>query len=397
MLRRILILLAIVVCSACGTDLSDGVQSAEGGEFLSQATRAAQRILNERRTATLQVATMITQSTREVSSERATGTAQALWSRQMEIATNATQAALALQQAHARQQATETSQASQLYVIQTANAMTANRIATETAETGQSTQTSIAMKATARAQELQSSLEQHQATATTEALQLQQAQAQQQALRSQQWADYFDSLLKFTLAVGFVGLLIIMLFGLTRYLDVIALRQKLMETRAGTVMITNLGRGQYAAQLVASAPAVTPGDEFDDTQAHVLENQAEELLKVTTFRGETFIAKSDPVEELRERHRKLALRLLRESLKYYSMRGFAGNTITRIPTYRDLNWSSETWVRAVNLLKPHVITRSGRGGGTFCTSEYPTLIQLYSAIGERRLLVPSPTPKDESV
>lgn len=390
MLRRILFLLIIVMCSACGTDLPKGIQSAEGGEFLSQATRAAQRILDERKTATLQVATMIAQRTREMSSERATGTAQALWFRQMEITTNATESALALQQVSARQQATETSQASHVSAIQTAAALTINRSATGTAESAQASQTALALKATARAQELRSSLEQHQATATTEALQLQRTQAQQQALRSEQWVDYFDSLLKFTLVVGFVGLLFIMLFGLTRYLDVVALRHKLMETRAGTVMITNVGRGQYAARLVASSPVLNSGDEFEATEAHVIANQAEELLKVTTFRGETFIAKSDPAADLRERNRKLALRLLRESLKYYTTRGFAGNSLTRIPTYRDLNWSSETWVRAVSSLKPHVVTKSGRGGGTFCSGEYPTLLLLYSAIGERRLVVPSP-------
>jgi len=177
-----------------------------------------------------------------------------------------------------------------------------------------------------------------------------------------------------------------LMIQLARYLDAIAMRQKLVETRSGTVMIMSLGRGQYAPQLIQAGPnLLDSGDEFDATQAPMIEAEASELVKVTSARGETFITKSDAGDEVREHHRKLALRLLRESLRHYSARGIDPRTMARVPSFRDLNWSSETWVKAVNILKPHVIAKQGRGGGTFCGEEYPTIVQLYAAIGERRI------------
>lgn len=100
-----------------------------------------------------------------------------------------------------------------------------------------------------------------------------------------------------------------------------------------------------------------------------------------------FITKTDPEQEGREVLRRLELRLLRESIRYYTAKGTQAGTMTRIPPYRDLNWSSETWVRAVSALKPHIIAKQGRGAGTYCTYQYPNLMALYAAVGERRIKV----------
>ncbi len=186
-----------------------------------------------------------------------------------------------------------------------------------------------------------------------------------------------------TLAV-FAVLVLVLVFAY-RYLDALATRQRLVETRAGTVLIV-AGPGGYAAQLVQPAPLLDAGDAFDVSQAPTITHEADDLLKLTTGKGETFITRTDPLEEQREQARKLAMRLLRESIRHYAAKGIDPRTVNRVPTYRDLDWSSETWVRAVNALKPHVVTRQGRGGGTFCGQPFPHLVALYAAVGERRIV-----------
>jgi hypothetical protein len=74
----------------------------------------------------------------------------------------------------------------------------------------------------------------------------------------------------------------------------------------------------------------------------------------------------------------MVLRLLRAAMLA------VGPASPRLPGFRELGWPSETWTKAVALLKPHVVTKPGRGGGTFCEAG-ETLRDLYNSVGERRI------------
>lgn len=373
------------------------IENAEGGALLVEATRAAQRVISEHKTATIQAATMSAGATREASDRSTTGTAQALQVRQQEMNLNATSNAVGLQQMETRQAATETSEAwrseatgtaasNNAAASETAVARARNIVGSRTADAIEATDTALAATSTRSAQEIQAALERHQATATAEALEIRRAQAQDDAARYARWAEFFDTLLKIILGLGSIALLVMLIVQLARYLDAIALRQKLVETRSGTVLIVASPSG-YTAEIIR--PTTNLLDEgannFGDTQAPVIGNEASELLKLTNARGETFITKTDPEVEAREARRRLALRLLRASLQHYATLRIDARDVNRIPSFRDLGWSSETWVRAVQSLKPYVIAKAGRGGGTYCGAEFPTVMTLYIAVGERRI------------
>lgn len=379
-------LLAFIVYSflaciliGCAAPLTSNVpiENAEGGALLAEATQAARRVISERQTATIQAVTLSAGATRQAAQERTTATAQALWVEQEQASSDATASALTIERAQTRQAATAT-----------ADAQTMSRHATRTAAAQQATQTADSATATTNAQELQISLARQQATATAQALFIQQAETQHAADRARAWSEFFDSLTRGVFTVLSLALTFILLFALARYLETLTMRGRLIETRSGTILIARIN-GQYAAQLIQQT-TFNPAYEIDaPSQAHIVENEAPELFKLTTTQGETFIAKSEPESELSEQRRRLAMRLLRESLRYYGSRGHDARNVNRLPSFRDLGWSSETWVRAVGVLKPFVIAKQGRGGGTYCAEQFPTLIQLYAAVGERRIALSS--------
>jgi hypothetical protein len=388
--------LMVMVLVACSSGIYDdqhefqdsSIPNSEGGALLIEATRAAQRAVSERKTATIQAITVIAADTEQASVRNATGTVQAVWLYQQQRDARATEQAQEIQNAQTLQAATDTAVAHSSQATGTAEAQQIEIAGTRTAGAVQATETTYAATSTRSAQEIQAALEGHKATATAEALEMQRTRAQEDAARSERWADFFDTLLKLLLGLGGIAFLLMLIVQIARYLDAIALRQRLVETRSGTVLMV-VTRGQASAQIIKSTPNLLDHDtdNFDDTQTAVLDNQAPDLLKITSSQGETFIAKTDPEHEAREAQRKLALRLLRESMRYYAAKGVDPRSETRVPSFRDLEWSSETWVRAVNALKPRVIAKQGRGGGTYCEAEYPTIMALYSAIGERRILL----------
>ncbi len=416
--RAFFLIFVFILLAACDANTSGDsfdsprvIANDEGSALLLEATRAALRVVSERKTATIQHATMSAASTREFVERAVTGTAQALKVRAQEMSLNATANAVGLQQQQTRQAATETSEARRSEATATQRAVNIaasetsmqharNVAASQTADAIQATATTFAATSTRGAQELQAALERKQATATAEQLEIRRVQAQEDAARSQAWNDFFDSLMKIVLGIGAIAALVMLIVQVARYLDVLAMRQRLVETRSGTVMIV-VTNGKPEAQIIKPTPNLLDAgqDEFEASQLPAVTNQADdEMLKVTTTRGETFIAKNDPQEELAERNRKLALRLLRESMRYYANKQEDGPNADRIPGHRVLGWSGETWSRAILILRPYIVTREGRGGGTFCGARFPTLMQLYSAIGERRVSIApieprSPTPE----
>lgn len=267
--------------------------------------------------------------------------------------------------------------------------------ATQTARAAIATATSDAHRwqttATAERRTLEAEQARAQATATAQAFDLQTKQ-------DQQTRDALIPLLVLVAAliiIAFAAAVIWFMFystaALVQIVSATAARQLVIETRAGTVMLTRTKRGTYTPSLVttdgyAALPAGETDDAFEASQAHAVENESVDMLKVTTSRGATFIARDDPQEQQRETNRKLTMRLLRESIKYCHTNGIDPRTTNQIPSFRELGWSSESWVRAVAILKAARLatTQQGRGGGTYCADAYPTLTQLYAAIGERR-------------
>lgn len=192
-----------------------------------------------------------------------------------------------------------------------------------------------------------------------------------------------------------IGAVLIALFFLFQWqaatVTTAVMRQSLFETRSGTVLIV-MRNGVPVPQLLKPVDLLEPGDEgFDNSQAAIVQTEAPDILKLTNRTGTTFIAKDDPEAEAMEMRRKLALRLLRESMRHYANQNIDPRQTNRIPSWRDLGWSPDTWSRAAEALKPNITTKVGRGGGTFCGAQFPTLMDLYAAVGERRVASLSPT------
>lgn len=412
--KFVLALLCLIALTSCATELTDGpvVGSDEGSALLAEATRAAARTLSERKTATIQAATIVAASTEDAIRRAGTATAQSQQVRQTDMAANATSNALALQQVQTRQSATDTSEAQRTQAARTAEsdsrsvsatteAVAVQRAAAQTAAAATATSAAYAATSTRSAQDLAASLTRLQATATVEALDRQRIQSEQDAIRWTLWVEYVDTVLKFLFFVGAVALVIVVVVFVARYLDAIAIRSRMIETHAGTVMILQVNGKPYPQLVTAAAGLLDASgvpEEFPDSDLPDTEHQTKELLNVNQGGRKTVIEKTDPVEEARQVRYHLAKRLLRESIGYLNANQIDPRTVNNLPSFRDLNWSSETWVRAVESLKPHIFTKKGRGGGTFCSADFPSVMHLYTALGERRITlaeeaaVPTPLP-----
>lgn len=276
---------------------------------------------------------------------------------------------------------------------ETAQAEHARYNATRTARASDATATSDAHRwqttATAERRTIEAQMQIAQATATAQVLIAQVEQTKADAEQTAQWNALAHSIARLAavvLASAFLlGAAIVLVrgaFALVRYFDSRTARQWFLETRAGTIQIIKTERGTYAAALVNGSPNLldAPEEDYFDMPSEV--PPAREI-PVRTISGSTFtMTDAAPGEET---GRRLALRLLRESMTQYKQRGFKPEEITRIMTWRDLDWSADTWARAIDLLRPYLIVKQGRGGDAFCGPHYPNLLALYGAIGERRV------------
>lgn len=311
---------------------------------------------------------------------------------------NATLAAQAQQNAMLYAQATSTAQAQYSSATSTAlfniaraaetmQAGQAQANATATSRASDATATSEAHKwqttATAERRTLEAEIARVQATATAQVLEAQIIQAKTDAERVRSWSEFFDSVFKFIVAVGSVALFIMLIMYLAKYLDAISMARRLVNTREGTVMLTIVD-GRPTAQLIRQVPNLldVPEQDYFELPAETDVTQNAREIAVRTLSGKTFTVTD--VEDENTQGQKLAMRLLRASIDHYRKRGFDPHAVTRITTWRDLEWSADTWSRAVDLLRPHLNVRTGRGGGVYCGAAYPNLVALYVAVGERR-------------
>jgi len=168
-----------------------------------------------------------------------------------------------------------------------------------------------------------------------------------------------------------------------------ALQKLVVLDKNGTPrgFIEHVGRGTYVLEplyppaLPEPEPAAMQVPVSVDTTAP---DTSDDLYRVRTANGADYQSKETPEENARAVRKMLALRLLRDAMQYYARRNETARN-GRIPSFRELEWSSESWVRAVDSLKPYVLTKSGRGGGTFCAPEYPNIVALYDAVGQGKV------------
>lgn len=203
--------------------------------------------------------------------------------------------------------------------------------------------------------------------------------------RSERAGDLYASLGPLAVLVAFVGLLaaLVLLFRAGwDWLDSLNRRRALVETRAGTVLLIASPSGLLANVIARPAlPSLpVPGGSGDEWTSEA--PRADAIPVIERGGKRTVLERITPDDH----DRALVLRLLRAAMLA------AGPDSPRLPGFRELEWPSEIWVKGVGMLKPHVVTTPGRGGGTFVTEG--TLRDLYNAVGERRI---TPLPQLESV
>ncbi len=294
------------------------------------------------------------------------------------------------QEAEKRVRATE--RAANLQATRQAQAITATAQAVAlqgTAQAGQATATAQALHAQAQATAQALSL---MATATAKALAVHQAQARAtatvQALLAQRQAEQAQmdrarvaAEIRLWLGLTFLfGMMVLLLYLLwqagERYLNILLNRKLLVESRAGTLLLQPAGVQMGVMVITPARTVLTAGEDEED--------EFESDLPAIPYRvnGELrgYLPRDDP-------RRKLALKLLRQGMR------IAGANAKRLPGWRELGWSAQTWTEAVRLLSPYLQTAVGRNGGTYLVGRY-TLRDLYLAVGERKVKLNPPTPNE---
>lgn len=244
-----------------------------------------------------------------------------------------------------------------------------------------STATAKAVEESMRLTEMALRAQELHGTATAQALfQMQERQKRQE--RMDEISAVALRVLGFLVLAGILGTLIGLLWQAGReWIRWQSQRWRLVESRAGTLVI--LPEGAPRVQVAVVRADMLLPDNDDDGDAF-----ATELTEIPySVNGE--VVGTIRADWREDPQRRLALRLLRESIR------LVGPGSTRLPGWRELGWSAETWSRAVALLRPYVETSSGRYGGTYLVGGY-TLNRLYHDVGARKIaLSPSPTPHEE--
>lgn len=257
------------------------------------------------------------------------------------------------------QQAQATRAAQEAHIRQTAEAMSV-----------EATRQAVSIEATRQA--LAAAEQSYQLTATAQAM-AREAEREEQAQQREGVLHLLAMviLLMTLLALGGVVVLLVWKAG-NEWIAWQSRRRQLVESRAGTLLLVAENVPPVRVQVIQPAlPARLPVVEDEDTETEPIPYSVDGNLVGFIQR------QADP-------NKRLVLRLLRESIQLVGARS------SRIPGWRELNWSAEQWSQAVRLLWRYVETQPGRG--TYLTGEYPTLQDLYFAVGERRaILSPAPT------
>ncbi|GAP05217.1 hypothetical protein ATHL_00046 [Anaerolinea thermolimosa] len=158
-------------------------------------------------------------------------------------------------------------------------------------------------------------------------------------------------------------------------------RRQLVESRAGTLLLVAENAPPVRVEVIQPAlPTPLPAANHLE-----LETETEPIPYAVNGTLVGFIPRQ--ARNAEEGARRVALRLLRESIQA------AGAHSNRIPGWRELGWSAESWTQAVRLLSRYVETQPGKG--TYLVGEYESLQELYYAVGERRVTL-SPAPLERA-
>lgn len=308
---------------------------------------------------------------------RSTAQAAEALANQLERKAKATERAQAVQSTRQAQAITATAIAFDAHATQQASNITATAQAGEAQ--AQATAQALSNLATATAQALSIALNQDKATATAQA-----AAELEKAQTARREREEIAAEARLYAGIVLLGGLVLLTLGLIwyagrYYLDVLIQRLRLVESRAGTLLLQP--EGLRPTQVIVITPQLSAGsgpetDEFT--------SDLEDIPYIVNGKLHGFISRRD-MQANDDPHRKLALHLLRDAMRQ------VGGDSRRLPGWREMSWSAESWMRAVDLLRPFVETQSGRGGGTYLTGQYSTLRDLYLAIGERRITL-SPAP-----
>ncbi len=260
------------------------------------------------------------------------------------------------------QQAQATRAAQEAHIRQTAEAMSM-----------EATRQAVSIEATRQA--LAVAEQSYQLTATAQAA-AREAERQEQAQRRD---DLMQTLALVIALVMLLALAIVLVMLIWRagneWIAWQSRRRQLVESRAGTLLLVAENAPPVRVQVIQPA---LPSGALPDEDA--VETETEPIPYSVDGNLVGFIHRTNRTDP----NKRLVLRLLRESI------GLVGARSNRIPGWRELGWSADLWTQAVRLLWRYVETQPGKG--TYLTGEYPTLQELYFAVGERRaILSPAPT------
>lgn len=214
------------------------------------------------------------------------------------------------------------------------------------------------------------------ATATVRAVEEQAAQEARERER-EAWVSGGLRLLGLVTLSGLAVVLLLLVWKAgNEWITWQARRRQLVESRAGTLLLLAENAPPVRVQVITpSLPSPPAREENWESEAEPIPYTVNgELVGFFQRRG----SNEDP-------QRRLALRLLRESIQA------VGGRSNRLPGWRELGWSAEQWSQAVRLLWRYVETQPGKG--TYLVGEYPTLQELYFAVGEKRAIL-SPAPQE---
>jgi hypothetical protein len=208
------------------------------------------------------------------------------------------------------------------------------------------------------------------ATQTTTAIGLE--TERQAAEREQQMAEFRAWLIRSALFCLVAAIIIYLVYTLWRLryaindwidwrIEWLDRRNRLFETRSGTVQVTPNGDGTYTIQLVSSRPPPPNLRHFD---IHSRSDAGQ--VQALTSSGSVLIsplARSQP-----DGVTIMALKFVRDAVR----NGWTGD---QLPGWREADWTSEKWQRVVAALKSVGVVETG-SNGTFLTERYECTVDL---------------------
>jgi len=289
------------------------------------------------------------------------------------------------------------SQAAQAEMNRQATEQAYHALATQTAQAYQSTAqyiglvaTQRAVDATATAEAMRLAMQSYQATATVQALE-RKAEEERRAAEIEHQKIMIQTIIEtvvvFLALAAVIAIFIVFMYRmLDSYIHWQETRRSIMMSPVGVLVVRRDGMPPIHVDVLK--PRLESGKKDDEQTDDIGDDDVRDSdVDWIPYRvGDNVVGyvradwRRTPVDP----QRRLALRLLRESIRV------AGPQSNRIPGWRDLGWSAETWSRAVGLLWRYVKTQPGQG--TFLVGEYPTVESLYNAVGSRQIsLSPAPT------